>query len=44
MALGKHNVIARHVAGRIAEELGNALAYPVLPLRRRETQAGKPVT
>lgn len=31
MALGKHNFIARHVAGRIAEELGNALAYPVLP-------------
>lgn len=31
LALGKHNVIARHVAGRIAEELGNALVYPVLP-------------
>ena len=31
MALGKHNFIARHVAGRIAQELGNALAYPVLP-------------
>ena len=31
MALGKHNFIARHVAGRIAEALGNALAYPVLP-------------
>jgi creatinine amidohydrolase len=31
MALGKHNVIARYVAGRIAEELGNALVYPVLP-------------
>ena len=31
MALGKHNVIARYVAGRIAAELGNALVYPVLP-------------
>jgi creatinine amidohydrolase/Fe(II)-dependent formamide hydrolase-like protein/phosphohistidine phosphatase SixA len=31
MALGKHNFIARHVAGRIAAALGNALAYPVLP-------------
>lgn len=31
MALGKHNVIARYVAGRIAEVLGYALVYPVLP-------------
>src|SRR5439155_6722589 len=31
MALGKHNVIAAYLAGRIAGELGNALAYPVLP-------------
>ena len=31
MALGKHNFIARYVAGRIAEELGNALVYPILP-------------
>jgi creatinine amidohydrolase len=31
MALGKHNVIARHVAGRIAEKLGDALVYPVMP-------------
>jgi len=31
MALGKHNVIARHVAGRVAEALGDALVYPVLP-------------
>ena len=31
MALGKHNVIAGYLAGRIAEELGNALVYPVLP-------------
>lgn len=31
MALGKHNWVARHVAQRIAEELGDALVYPVLP-------------
>ena len=31
MATGKHNFIARHVAGRIAERLGNALVYPIMP-------------
>jgi creatinine amidohydrolase/Fe(II)-dependent formamide hydrolase-like protein len=31
MALAKHNVVARHVARRIAEQLGNALVYPILP-------------
>jgi creatinine amidohydrolase/Fe(II)-dependent formamide hydrolase-like protein len=31
MAIGKHNFVAQHVARRIAEELGNALAYPVMP-------------
>ncbi len=31
MALGKHNFIAHYVAGRTAEELGNALVYPILP-------------
>jgi creatinine amidohydrolase len=31
LALGKHNFIARHVARRIAEELGNALVYPTMP-------------
>src|SRR2546423_10102720 len=31
MALGKHNVIAEYVAGRVAQELGNALVIPVLP-------------
>ncbi|HYR34340.1 MAG TPA: creatininase family protein [Burkholderiales bacterium] len=31
MALGKHNVIAEYLAGRVAQELGNALALPVLP-------------
>ena len=31
MVLGKHNFIAHYVAGRVAEELGNALVYPILP-------------
>ena len=31
MATGKHNFIARHVARSIAEELGNALVYPIMP-------------
>ncbi len=31
MVIGKHNFIARALAQRIAEELGDALAYPVLP-------------
>src|ERR1051325_4984268 len=31
MSLVKHNLIARHVAGPIAEKLGNALVYPVMP-------------
>jgi creatinine amidohydrolase/Fe(II)-dependent formamide hydrolase-like protein len=31
MALGKHNVIAAYVAARVAERLGNALVYPVMP-------------
>lgn len=31
MATGKHNFVARHVAGRIASTLGNALVYPVMP-------------
>src|SRR2546422_7845141 len=31
MALGKHNFIARYVSQRIAEKLGNALVYPVMP-------------
>ncbi|MBI3374272.1 MAG: creatininase family protein [Betaproteobacteria bacterium] len=31
MATGKHNFIARHVAGKIAERLGNALVYPIMP-------------
>ena len=31
MAIGKHNFIARYCAQRIAEDLGDALVYPVLP-------------
>ncbi len=31
MAIGKHNFIARWVAGAIAIKLGDALVYPVLP-------------
>jgi creatinine amidohydrolase len=31
MSLVKHNLIAHHVAGQIAEKLGNALVYPVMP-------------
>ena len=31
MAIGKHNFVAQHVGRRIAEELGNALVYPVMP-------------
>jgi creatinine amidohydrolase/Fe(II)-dependent formamide hydrolase-like protein len=31
MVLGKHNFVARDVGRRIAEELGNALVYPVMP-------------
>ena len=31
MALGKHNVIAHYLAGRVARKLGNALVAPTLP-------------
>ncbi len=31
MAIGKHNFVAQYAARKIAEELGNALAYPVMP-------------
>lgn len=31
MAIGKHNFIARYIAGAIAIKLGNALVYPTLP-------------
>lgn len=31
MALIKHNLIAHYAAGKIAEQLGNALVYPIVP-------------
>jgi len=31
MATGKHNFLARYIAGAIAIKLGNALVYPTLP-------------
>src|SRR5438093_5745216 len=31
MVIGKHNFVARALAQRIAEELGDALIYPILP-------------
>lgn len=31
MALVKHNLIARYIAGQIAQRMGNALVYPILP-------------
>jgi creatinine amidohydrolase len=31
MVIGKHNFVARALARRIAEELGDALVYPILP-------------
>ena len=39
MALAKHNVIARYVGGQIAERLGIALVYPVVPF----SMAGDPI-
>jgi creatinine amidohydrolase len=31
MVIGKHNIVARYEAQRIAEQLGDALVYPVMP-------------
>lgn len=39
MALIKHNLIVRHVAGEVATQVGNALAYPVIPY----SMAGDPI-
>ena len=39
VALGKHNLIAAHVSRRVAETLGNALAYPPNPY----APAGDPI-
>jgi len=40
MVIGKHNFIAQALAQRIAEELGDALIYPVLPY----AITGNPIT
>ncbi len=39
MALVKHNAIARYTAGQIAQRLGHALVYPVMPF----SPAGDPL-
>ena len=39
MALLKHNLIARNLAGRIADKRGNAMVYPIIPF----SPAGDPV-
>lgn len=31
MAIGEHNFVARYVGGRIAESLGDALVFPIIP-------------
>jgi creatinine amidohydrolase/Fe(II)-dependent formamide hydrolase-like protein len=31
MVIGKHNIIANYLAQRIAEELGDALVFPIIP-------------
>lgn len=39
MALIKHNLISRYTAGQIAQRLGNALVYPIVPF----SMAGDPI-
>jgi creatinine amidohydrolase/Fe(II)-dependent formamide hydrolase-like protein len=39
MALAKHNVIARYLGGQIAERVGTAIVYPVVPF----SMAGDPI-
>lgn len=39
MAIAKHNAIARYAAGQIAQQLGNALVYPIMPF----SPAGDPI-
>jgi creatinine amidohydrolase/Fe(II)-dependent formamide hydrolase-like protein/sterol desaturase/sphingolipid hydroxylase (fatty acid hydroxylase superfamily) len=41
MAIGKHNFVARYVARRIAESLGNALVYPIMPFAPTGDIAGR---
>ena len=40
MALIKHNLISRYAAGQIAQRLGNALVYPIVPV----SMAGEPIS
>ena len=40
LALGKHNFLAQFIAGRIAEELGDALVFPTMPF----APAGDPIS
>ena len=44
MALGKHNVRARVLAGRIAAALGNALVAPVWPTFPKAASRRRPAT
>src|SRR5438034_9134643 len=41
MAIGKHNVRVKLLAGKIAAALGKAMAAPVLPYRSEERRVGK---
>jgi creatinine amidohydrolase len=41
MVIGKHNIVAHYVAQRIAEQLGDALVYPVMPFSVTGTLAPK---
>ncbi len=41
LVTGKHTFVARHVAGRIATSLGNALVYPILPFAPTGDAAAK---
>jgi creatinine amidohydrolase len=41
MVIGKHNFVARYAAERIAEELGDALVYPILPFAVTGNVAGR---
>ena len=42
MALAKHNPIAHYIAGQAAEQLGNALVYPIMPFSPAGDPVGRP--
>ena len=44
MALGKHNIIANYLAGRVARKLGNALVAPTMPFAPTGEQIRYPGT